>query len=99
MAALSVPLGARAFRSSVAVAVCLALLYFAAGGSFLHQHTPGQDPVCHLCQSLHAPALATTAGLLVATPEIAGWHDARPIRETALNEFSLHPSGRAPPSV
>jgi len=97
MAAFSLSL--RAFRSCVAVAVCLALLYFAAGGSFLHEHAAGQDPVCHVCQSLHAPALATAAGLLVGTPDFAGWHDARPIQATALKPVSLHHSGRAPPSV
>jgi len=96
MAVFSLPLRAKSFRSCVAVAVCLALLYFAAGGNFLHQHGAGQDPVCHVCQSLHAPALAT-AGLAVAAPEIAGWHDARPMRTAAPNEISLDYPGRAPP--
>jgi len=95
MAAFSLPLRAKFFRSYLAVAVCLALLYFASGGSFLHQHVAGQDPVCHVCQSLHAPVLATAAGLLVAAPEIAGWHDARPIQTAAFDEVSLHHAGRA----
>jgi hypothetical protein len=82
-----------------ALLICLALFYFAAGGSLLHQHRSGQDPVCHVCQSLHAPALAASAGVVVAAPEITDWHDARPIRATSLNEVSLHHSGRAPPSA
>ena len=77
--------------------VCLALLYFAAGGSLLHQHTSGRDTVCHVCQSLHAPGLAVSASGLLVTPEITGWHEARPIASHALNEDSLYHSGRAPP--
>jgi hypothetical protein len=98
MAPFSLPLRAKSFRSWVAFAVCLALLYFAAGGNFLHQHRAGQDSVCHICQSLHAPALAT-AGLAMAGPEIAGWHDARPIQPWALYEISLDYPGRAPPTA
>jgi hypothetical protein len=90
-------LGARALRRCAAALVCLALFYFAAGGSFLHQHRAGQDPVCHVCQSLHAPALAASAGVVVEAPEITGWHDSRAIQATALNEVSLHHAGRAPP--
>jgi len=97
-AKLSYP-SARALRRCAAALVCLALFYFAVGGSFLHQHRSGQDPVCHVCQSLHAPALAASAGVVVAAPEITGWHDARPIQAAALNEVSLHHSGRAPPSA
>jgi len=82
-----------------ALLICLALFYFGAGGSFLHQHRSGQDPVCHLCQSLHAPALAASAGVVVAAPEVTGWHDARAIQATTLNEVSLYHAGRAPPST
>jgi hypothetical protein len=89
----------RRLRWYLAALVCLALFYFAAGGSFLHRHTAGQDTVCHVCQSLHAPGLAVAAGSLVAAPEMAGWHDARPIHARALNEVSLHHASRAPPSA
>src|SRR5262245_33355592 len=82
-----------------AVLLCLAVLYFAAGGTFLHRHTGGQETVCHVCQSLHAPALATASGLLVASPEVTGWHEARPVQTSALNEVSLDHAGRAPPSL
>jgi hypothetical protein len=84
-------------RRIAAAAVCLALLYFAAGGSFLHQHNSGPETVCHVCQSLHAPALTVFSTGLAFSPEISGWHVVRPIQLTALDEFCFHPSGRAPP--
>jgi len=99
MVGFSLPMRAKSFRSCLAIAVCLALLYFAAGGSLLHRHTGGQETVCHVCQSLHAPALAISSGLLVPAPEVSDWYQARPIQAAALNEVSLHHAGRAPPSV
>ena len=92
-------LEAHALRRYGAVLLCLAVLYLATGGGYLHRHTGGQETVCHVCQSLHAPALANAAGLIVASPEVAGWHEARPIQACALNEVSLHHAGRAPPSA
>jgi hypothetical protein len=91
--------GENTLRRYGALLICLALFYFAAGGGFLHQHRSGQDPVCHVCHSLHAPALAASAGVLVAAPEITGWHNSRSVQVTALNEVSLHHAGRAPPSA
>ena len=92
-------LSRRTVERYAAVLLSLAVFYFAAGGSFLHRHTGPQETVCHVCQSLHAPALATASGLSVASPEIAGWHEAFPIHAYALNDVSLHPAGRAPPSA
>lgn len=92
-------MSARALQRYGAVLLCLAVFYFAAGGSFLHRHASGQETVCHVCQSLHAPVLATASGLLVAAPEVTGWHEARTIQASALDEVSLDHSGRAPPSV
>jgi hypothetical protein len=82
-----------------AAMVCLALLYFAGGGSLVHQHNGGPETVCHVCQSLHAPALTVTFGGIACAPQILGWHDARPLLAAGLDEFSLHRSGRAPPSA
>ena len=92
-------LSARTLQRYGAVLLCLAVFYFAAGGSFLHRHTGGQETVCHVCQSLHAPALAAASGLMVASPEVTGWHEARFIQTSSLNEVSLHHAGRAPPSA
>ena len=94
--AASNPWGTRAERLAAA-AICLALLYFAAGGSFLHDHKSGPETVCHVCQSMHAPALAVSSGGIVLYPELRGWYVARPVVLAATDEFSLHPSGRAPP--
>jgi len=88
-----------ALKRSLAVLVCLAVLYLAAGGSFLHRHAGGQESVCHICQSLHAPALATAGGPLVAAPEVSGWHEARPIAASAREVVSFYHAGRAPPSA
>jgi hypothetical protein len=92
-------LNAGALERYAAVLLCLAVFYFAAGGSFLHRHTGGQETVCHVCQSLHAPALATAAGLLVTAPQVTAWHEAHTAQASALNEVSLHHAGRAPPSA
>ena len=83
----------------VAVLLCVAVFYFAAGGSFLHRHTSSQETVCHVCQSLHAPALTSAAGQIVAAPEITGWQEAPSSNAAALNEVSLHHAGRAPPAA
>jgi hypothetical protein len=91
--------GRHALQRYGAVLLCLAVFYFAAGGSFLHRHTGGQETVCHVCQSLHAPTLAATPDLLVLSPEVTGWHEARAIHRSARNEVSLDHAGRAPPSV
>jgi len=92
-------LSAPAVRRYGAALLCLALLYFAAGGNFLHRHSGGQETVCHVCQSLHAPALAAAAGLLAAAPEVTGWHEARLIQAPAPKHVSRHHADRAPPSI
>jgi hypothetical protein len=82
-----------------ATLICLALLYFAGGGSFLHQHHGAPDTVCHVCQSLHAPALAVIFNGIASAPQISGWHDSRPVLKVALDEFLVLRAGRAPPSA
>jgi hypothetical protein len=86
-------------RRISATLLCLALLYFAVGGSFLHQHNGGPDTTCHVCQSLHAPALTASFSGIASAPQITGWHDSRPISTAALDEVSQLRSGRAPPSA
>lgn len=92
-------LSARALERFAAVLVCFAVFYFAAGGSYLHRHTGGQETVCHICQSVHAPALTTAAGLQITSPEVSGRLEAPPVQAAARNEVSLDHAGRAPPSV
>ncbi|SRR5260370_10474492 len=98
-------LGRRASRRKAglqrigAALLCLALLYFAGGGRFLHEHSSGPDTVCHVCQSLDAPVLTVTFSGIASAPQISGWHDSRPVVIQALDEVSLLRSGRAPPSA
>jgi hypothetical protein len=87
------------WRRASAMLICLALLYFASGGSFLHQHHGAPDTVCHVCQSLHAPVLTVAFAGIACAPQISGWHDSRPVVIAALDEFSVLRSGRAPPSA
>ena len=86
-------------RRISAALLCLALLYFAGGGSFLHQHNGAPDTTCHVCQSLHAPALTASYAGIASAPQISGWHDSRPAFATTLDEVSLLRSSRAPPSI
>lgn len=84
---------------ALAVLACAALLYFAAGGSFLHQHTHGPDNVCHVCQALHMPALVASGLNPVAALEVVTWYTSLPQHASPSDSFSLHRAGRAPPSV
>jgi hypothetical protein len=86
-------------RRAVAVLACAVLLYFAAGGSLLHQHTNGPENTCHVCQSLHAPVLAAAALDLVAVPELIARYSSLPQHAAPSNSFSLHRASRAPPSA
>jgi len=86
-------------QSIGASVLCLALLYFAGGGSFLHQHNGAPDTTCHVCQSLHSPALTVSFSGIASAPQISGWHDSRPVFAASLDEVSLLRSGRAPPSA
>ena len=86
-------------RRIAAAFLCLALLYFAGGGSFLHQHNGGPDTTCHVCQSLHAPALTVSFSGIASDPQISGWHDSGPVFTAALDEVFPLRSGRAPPSA
>lgn len=84
-------------RRATALAACAVLLYFAAGGSLLHQHTGGPDNACHICQSLHVPALAPASLSLVATPELIARYSSLPQHTAPSDSFSIHHASRAPP--
>src|ERR1700675_3137335 len=86
-------------RRALAVLACAVLLYFAAGGSLLHQHRNGPETACHICQSLHMPVLAAAALDLVAVPELIARSSALPQHAAPSNSFSLHRASRAPPSA
>jgi hypothetical protein len=86
-------------RRALAVLACVALLYFALGATVLHQHTGGPDRACHICQSLHMPALAATAFDLVAVPELIARCSLQKRHTAPSNSFSLHRASRAPPAA
>jgi hypothetical protein len=86
-------------RRLLAIVACAALLYFAAGGALLHEHTGGHETACHVCQALHMPALAAATMDLAAGPEIVTRYSA-PLQNVLPNHaFSLLRAGRAPPTV
>jgi hypothetical protein len=86
-------------RHLLALLACAALLYFAGGGSFLHQHTNGPDTACHVCQALHMPALAAARLDLVGTPELVTWYSSLPRHVASSDSFAFHRASRGPPSA
>ena len=90
--------GRLSVRQAIALLSCLALLYFAAGGAFLHEHKDGRgDTPCHVCQALHLPALAPASVPSVRVPEFFSWYFTQPVHTAPREAFSFHHAGRAPP--
>jgi len=86
-------------KRALAILGCVALLYFAAGGAFVHQHTGGPETACHVCQALHMPALAAASLDLIPEAQQVAWHAALPDSVSPLDSFTLHRASRAPPSA
>jgi hypothetical protein len=86
-------------RRALAVLGCVALLYFAAGGTLLHHHTGGPDTACHICQALHMPALAAAPLDLIPEAREVARHAALPDSATPQDSFALHRASRGPPSA
>ena len=86
-------------RRALAVLGCVVLLYFAAGGTFLHEHTGGPDTTCHVCQALHMPALAAAPVKLVPEAQHIAWHASLPENAVPSDSFALHRASRAPPQA
>jgi hypothetical protein len=85
-------------KRTLAILGCIALLYF-VGGAFAHQHTGGPETACHVCQSLHMPALAAAPLDLIPEARQVAWHAVLPENASPLDSFSLHRASRAPPSA
>jgi hypothetical protein len=81
----------------VALLACAALLYFACGGALLHEHTSGPDTVCHICQALHMPALASARIDLALAPAPIARLSSLPRHAAPNASYSLHRPSRAPP--
>src|ERR1700732_1466591 len=86
-------------RRALAILGCVALLYFAAGGVFVHQHTGGPDTACHVCQSVHVPTLASAPLDLIHEARQVAWHAVLPENVSPLDAFATHRASRAPPSA
>jgi hypothetical protein len=86
-------------KRALAILGCLALLYFAAGGAFVHQHTGAPETACHVCQALHMPALAAASLDLIPEAQQVAWHAVLPENASPLDSFSLHRASRAPPAA
>jgi hypothetical protein len=85
------------FKKAVALFACAALLYFACGGAFLHEHSSGPETPCHICQALHMPALAAAHIDLALTPSPVTRLDSIPQQLAPNSTYSLHRPSRAPP--
>jgi hypothetical protein len=86
-------------KRALGILGCVALLYFAAGGVFAHEHPGGPDTACHVCQSLHVPALVAAPLDLIPEARQVAWHAALPDNVSPLDSFALHRASRGPPST
>ena len=86
-------------RRALALLACAVLLYFAVGGTLLHQHKERPGAVCHICQSLHMPALAATQHHVAQTPQLVTWNAAIALDAATTDSFGLHRASRAPPAA
>ena|SRR5271156_3085447 len=86
-------------RRGLALLACAALLYFACGGAFLHEHTSGPETPCHICQALHMPALASAPVAFSISLTPVTRISAIPQHSAPNDSFSLHRPSRAPPSA
>ena len=86
-------------KRAAALVACLLLILFAAGGSLYHQHKNGNEAACQICQSMHAPALASSAVALVSLPTLIARFSPSAPEAPVSNPFSHHRAGRAPPSI
>jgi len=87
-------------RRALALLAGVALLYFAAGGTYLHDHKDGRgDTPCHVCQALHLPALVAASVPSVSVPEFFSWYLSQRAHAAPDEAFSIHHAGRAPPAA
>jgi hypothetical protein len=84
---------------ALALLGCAVLVFFAAGGMFLHHHQAGSEKVCPICQTLHMPALAAASLDLVTAPGPITWHSSILLHVAPEDSFALHRASRAPPTT
>lgn len=86
-------------KRALAILGCVALLYFAGGGVFVHHHSGAPESVCPVCQALHMPALAAAALDPIPQAQQVAWHAVLPDNVSPLDPFALHRASRGPPSA
>ena len=86
-------------RRAAALLACVLLVLFAVGGSLYHEHKNGNEAACPICQSMHAPALASATVALVSAPTFIERFSPNAPEAPVSNPFSHHRAGRAPPSI
>jgi hypothetical protein len=86
-------------RRALALLACAMLLYFAVGGTLLHQHKDEPGAVCHICQSLHMPALAAAQQHAAQAPQLVTRSAAIALDAATTDSFGLHRASRAPPAA
>jgi hypothetical protein len=86
-------------KRALAILGCVALLYFAGGGVFVHHHSGGPESVCPVCQVLHMPVLAAAVLDLIPEARQVAWHAVLPDSVSPLDPFALHRASRGPPSA
>lgn len=91
--------GRKNVNRALAIFACVMLLYFAGGGSLLHQHTNNPETPCHICQSLHVPVLAAASLDLVAAPELIARFSKITQHAAPSERLPLHRASRAPPTA
>src|SRR5579863_2001575 len=84
-------------RQVLAVLGCVVLLYVVSGLAFLHHHSQGPETTCHVCQVLHAPALAHSPGNLIPAAHQVARYSSTLELFNAENFVASHRTPRAPP--
>jgi hypothetical protein len=84
-------------RQVLAILGCVVLLYVISGLAFLHHHTQGPETTCHVCQVLHAPALAYSPNHLIPAAHQVARHSSTLELFNAENFVASHRTPRAPP--
>ena len=87
------------FKRAIALAGCAVLLYYAAGGAYLHQHKIGDETPCHICHTLQTPTLSASSQALLSAPLFVAWYSPLTERSAPRAVFSPQQAGRAPPSA
>jgi hypothetical protein len=88
---------AKLTHRALAILGCLVLLYVVSGVAFLHHHSKGPETTCHVCQVLHAPALAFSPHDLIPAAHQIARYSSTIESFNAENFVASHRTPRGPP--